>query len=128
MNQLTTSCEKIINCEMKVYELMQKFNNAQELYKMTSDLEIPIFPQQIIKILKLYMSEQMSKDEIVTLSLFIMMSGCYTTPKNDDDYYYDDLWTIVSEISCPEIDGEITAQRAVEYIDRLKILIESESK
>lgn len=123
MEYLKTQCEKILNNPELVYDIYKEYHDKQELFTLTSSLDIKITPEQVMDIIELWISDKLSSRDIKEWANFIRLSDAYDTEERSDDFFhYDVLWGILAEISTPEIDGPLTVERSNEYIEELSKL------
>ena len=80
-----------------------------------------LFPEDAINFLQLYLSNQKTEEEVKDWALFLLMTDAFSTPDVEGDYF-DPLWDIINELSCPEIDGILTKERALSYVEELQKL------
>jgi len=83
--------------------------------------------------LKKYLDGKISEEELKSFALFILAMDTYVQPnekyceENPTDYeaadLYEDMWYILQQLSSPEIDGELTSERAEKFIETLKQLL-----
>jgi len=126
MNNLEEKCKKVLSGELNVDEFFKDCHtrrSIQELYSLTSDLDIPITPEDVISYLNAFINDKKSAEEAAEWALFIIMSGAYNrNSDNKPEDYYDHMGFIIEQMSCPAIDGVLTKERARGYIAELKKL------
>lgn len=96
-----------------------RYKNEEELLIQTSRLNLIITPNHVKEALLKWSSGLIPADVLVDWARFILMAGCFETPEKDNFFFYDDLWTILGEISSPDTDGKLTAKRVNEYLQVL---------
>ncbi len=123
MKTIQKKCKEIISNPEVIDTLLSEHADLQNLYSMTSDLEIIITPKDVIEMLRKWQQNLFTTQDLVKWASFIVISGAYTTEEiNDDFLHFTPLWGIVGEISTPEIDGSLTLERSNEYIKELSKL------
>ncbi|MAZ77195.1 MAG: hypothetical protein CMF39_00765 [Legionellaceae bacterium] len=84
---------------------------------------VVIYPHHIKSILSSYLSDCFSSDVLTKWAQFICLRSEYGCPEWEDDDaadYYEDMMYVIQKLSTPEIDGEITKERAKEYLHELE--------
>ncbi len=84
---------------------------------------IPVYPQNVKKMLNLRLSGNIDTDELSQWAQFLCARSEYTSPDsrdNDKSLYYEDMWYVIQKLSTPEIDGELTTERLEQYLNELK--------
>ena len=121
MDNIQDLCKKILVGDVSFSETVKSEREKNIFCRSTNNFELELLPQDIINFLHLYISNKKTDDEVKDWALFLLMTDAFTTPNIESDYF-DSLWDIINELSCPEIDGKLTKERALKYISELKKL------
>ncbi len=117
MDNIQELCKKILKGDESFNNVVNSEIEKSIFCRNTNNFELELLPQDVINFLQLYLLNKKTNNEVKDWALFILMSGAFSTPEVEEDcFYYDLLWTIVGELSCPEIDGKLTKERALNYI------------
>lgn len=82
---------------------------------------VTIYPNQVIDFISKYISNLISAENLSNWAGFICNRAEFETPDNEsDEDFYEKMWDVLSYLSTPEIDGEITVERVIEYLQILK--------
>lgn len=123
MNKIQEKCKKIISNPEVIDTLISEYTDLQDLYRITSNLEIIITPKNVIEMLTKWQQNMLTNEDLVKWASFITISDAYDTEEiNDDFLHFTPLWGILGKISTPEIDGPLTLERSNEYIKELSKL------
>ena len=123
MDNIQELCKKILKGDESFNNIIGSEKEKSIFCRNTNNFELELLPQDVINFLHLYLLHRKTEHEVKDWALFILMSGAFSTPTPKEDcFHYDLLWTIIGELSCPEIDGELTKERALGYIYELKKL------
>lgn len=80
-----------------------------------------IYPKQVIAFLSKYYNGSISSENLSNWAGFICTRAEFEAPENENDEdFYEKMWDVLSYLSTPEIDGEITVERVNEYLNMLK--------
>jgi len=113
--------------EVSPEEMEKKFNNRSLPFSHL--VRVPLHPLNIIHILEKFLQNEIDEWFVKQWALFILMMDCYEQPNNEycnehDDYAsedkYEAMWHVVQQLSAPEIDGELTPEKAEEHISFLQ--------
>lgn len=121
MDNIQDLCKKILIGEVSFSEVVKSEREKNIFCRNTNDFELELLPQDVINFLQLYVSNKKTGAEVKDWALFLLMTDAFSTPNIETDYF-DLLWDIINELSCPEIDGKLTKERALNYISGLKKL------
>lgn len=86
------------------------------------NLEIGIFPEDVKKILSKFIKGELNEDEIRKwASLILALVDVYSTPlkKGEKEDKYEPMWYIIQQLASPEVDGNLTIQKAELFIEEL---------
>ncbi len=123
MDNIQELCKKILKGDESCDNVVNNEREKNIFCRNTNDFELELLPQDVINFLQLYLLNKKTDEEVKGWALFILMSGAFFTPDVEKDcFHYDLLWTIVGELACPEVDGKLTKERALNYISELKKL------
>lgn len=82
---------------------------------------VTIYPKQVIDFITRYIKGSISSEDLSSWAGFICTRAEYETPDNQsDEDFYEKMWDVLSYLSTPEIDGEITVKLVNEYLRILK--------
>jgi len=113
--------------EISPEEMEKKFNNRSLPFSHL--VKIHLDPVAIIHVLEKFLQGEIDEWFVKQWALFILMMDCYVSPNfeyyiNHNDYQaddkYEDVWYVVQQLSAPEIDGELTPEKAEEHISFLQ--------
>jgi len=121
MDNIQDLCKKILIGEVSFSNVVRSEREKNIFCRNTNNFKLELSPQDVINFLQLYISNKKIEAEVKDWALFLLMTDAFSTPNIETDYF-DSLWDIINELSCPEVDGKLTKERALNYISELKKL------
>lgn len=121
--------------EISLEDMKEAFKSSDIIF--SHGINIHIDPNAIIHVLEKFLAKEIDRTFIKEWALFILMLGCYVSPNYEyceehlEDHTaadkYEKVWTVFQQLSCPEIDGELTEKRAKDHIAFLKKFMKENS-
>jgi len=116
-----TPIERFIEL-MSDYIQINKRRSRDYIISKHINLEIGIFPEDVKKILSKFIKGELNEDEIRKwASLILALVDVYSTPlkKGEKEDKYEPMWYIIQQLASPEVDGNLTIQKAELFIEEL---------